>query len=649
MMMTQDDRNPIEKKSSKGTWFVLGVLFFLVFLWAIYDAMFVRPSWKGYQRAFNQLELGKIQEEYEKAKRAFNAEDDRLDRLREPVADESEISLRRIRLKVEAAEVRLEGGEFRRLERKLRERRYRLADAGQQLEFTKGRLEEIYYKRKHASSSGEEVAGLKKEYSDLERKIAELEKEVATKEAEEAELQRQADDYYVEVKKWKDAERKRLEPLASLETRMKGIRSRRPEIRQRVIADLGDGGTVDRCESCHVAIDRVGFEDQKNPFKTHPFREQILVKHPIENFGCTTCHGGQGRATRIKGMPLGPGDFVHGFVPHWTDPLLRGDFIQSSCIKCHEDQRRFEKASVAMAGKRLFLDRGCSGCHILKGSETAPKVAPSLRKIANKVYPEWMVSWIKNPRGYLPHAKMPRFSFGIDEEGKVEKIVSYLIGSSEPDELPFGSDLEGNQEEGKRICETVGCLGCHTLGNQGGEFAPPLDRIASKTTANWIYNWVQDPKHFNSETQMPSLNLSSREAADLTAYLMQQGEGPQRDETLRERLKDPENEKKGFQLISQYGCYGCHEIKGFENAPGPCMELTAIGKKKVRDFDYGDTKVPRTWRNWVSGKLRDPRMYQTERTTARMPNFDLSWEQVHSLTVFLRGFKEEKVPQRLIP
>ena len=37
---------------------------------------------------------------------------------------------------------------------------------------------------------------------------------------------------------------------------------------------------VDRCTSCHAGIDKAGFEDQPNPWKTHPRREVFLGKHP---------------------------------------------------------------------------------------------------------------------------------------------------------------------------------------------------------------------------------------------------------------------------------------------------------------------------------------------------------------------------------
>ena len=51
---------------------------------------------------------------------------------------------------------------------------------------------------------------------------------------------------------------------------------------------------ADRCITCHQGVNWKGFETAEQPYRTHP--REPLTAHPIEKFGCTSCHGGQGWA-----------------------------------------------------------------------------------------------------------------------------------------------------------------------------------------------------------------------------------------------------------------------------------------------------------------------------------------------------------------
>src|SRR3989338_2722002 len=414
--------DPIEHQSQTKLFFVLGGLFLFVSVWAFYDEMVSRRSWKQYRREFNALELKRIDTESQQLKQALQAEDARREALPEQELVEDQFSLRRIRLKREQAEIRMEGEEYRGVSRRLKELEIRLSDAQQRQGFAKADQDEIYYEWKHAQEKGETDAAdrHRKEFQELEERLVRLKGEGKVLERAVAEAKGEAAAFESEVKKWKDAEKKHREPISQLEKKREAVLSRGLEIQQVVVDDLGKGGAViwgavDRCSSCHAAIDRDGFENEKNPFQTHPHRKEIFGSHPVEKFGCTTCHGGQGRATQIKGKPLEEGDYVHGLVHHWEEQLLRGADLQSSCVKCHQDQWKLDYAPVMMAGKKAFWDLGCTGCHAVKGFEDAPKVGPSLRRLSGKVSPEWLAAWIKDPPSYLPHTRMPTPPLDLDE------------------------------------------------------------------------------------------------------------------------------------------------------------------------------------------------------------------------------------------
>ena len=84
--------------------------------------------------------------------------------------------------------------------------------------------------------------------------------------------------------------------------------------------NVPEANIVDRCESCHVGIREpieVTQADMKGPnsgaFTSHPNKE-LLQKHDPDRFGCTACHGGNGRAT--TSVEKGDGTYEHWLWPN---------------------------------------------------------------------------------------------------------------------------------------------------------------------------------------------------------------------------------------------------------------------------------------------------------------------------------------------
>ncbi len=91
--------------------------------------------------------------------------------------------------------------------------------------------------------------------------------------------------------------------------------------------NLGGAGLVDRCQSCHLGTDPLlvpvtmtltkadlGLAKSKDaPFTSHPDPD-MMKYHPLEKFGCSPCHGGNGRA-------LDTVEKAHGRYEHWLWPL----------------------------------------------------------------------------------------------------------------------------------------------------------------------------------------------------------------------------------------------------------------------------------------------------------------------------------------
>ena len=170
---------------------------------------------------------------------------------------------------------------------------------------------------------------------------------------------------------------------------------------------------------------------------------------------------------------------------------------------------------------------------------------------------------------------------------------------------------------------------------------PNLDGTGSKVKPGWLYAWVRNPKGYWHETRMPDLRLTEKEAADITAYLMSlkhdefrarprpESEPAIRDAIIREhllaasvpvaeverRLAAMDDQARtlfvGEKTIGRYGCFGCHNIAGFEKTSPIGVELTEEGSKLVERLDFGfqHGKIPHTLPAWVHLKVMEPRIY----------------------------------------
>ena len=305
---------------------------------------------------------------------------------------------------------------------------------------------------------------------------------------------------------------------------------------------------VDRCTTCHVAIDKPQLALAEEPFTAHPGR--YLQWHPVEKFGCTVCHGGQGLATEVAD--------AHGDVPHWEEPLLRGPLVQASCAQCHGNLEQIaDQAPLLVKGRALFEAKGCYGCHAIK--EFGQTVSQDLTEIGSKSHllmeadfemmapPHERIHWIRrkltHPRMLNPGVRaeqlppgeeevfpsaMPHFGLTADE---VEALTAYLLGLTGADlpasyvipSTPKPTPTYASQvEQGKAVFEKFGCAACHGIGGVGGrkdwnaglgEEIPSLLYVKAyygsdvESLKNLIRNGRQPVPRVNSTRPRPSLYM----------------------------------------------------------------------------------------------------------------------------------------------
>jgi hypothetical protein len=70
-----------------------------------------------------------------------------------------------------------------------------------------------------------------------------------------------------------------------------------------------------------------------------------------------------------------------------------------------------------------------------------------------------------------------------------------------------GFDDPARVTQVKNTMLAKGCLNCHKLGKPGGNVAAPLDDVGSRRTADWLHNWIKDPKAMAANQRGPNLWL----------------------------------------------------------------------------------------------------------------------------------------------
>jgi mono/diheme cytochrome c family protein len=646
-----------EKRSYAGVWLVAAILLVVGAVWSILDDSFFRRPWKAYQNEFFRIEE-------EKERSALEAEEGKL---------ASDAKYQELQARLGEAQKSVDSGEsaakLAAAEQKLAAAKMEEQDADIEVRFVKSELEEAWYHYDHAIESGGNVDEARKKRDQLSVGKERREQAWKATQATVAKLQAEIDELRAPVvtleKEMKALEEER-ERIANKLDGMKSLLgpvavSRIPAIHQVVLPDFDINNfeepvaRVDRCTSCHSGIDKAGFEDLEHPYKTHPKRDPLLLKHPPDKFGCTPCHEGQGVAVNTVAQ-------AHGEVKFWEHPLLTGDQQQSRCLSCHLDVSLIPNAATIRQGEYLFEQLGCHGCHLVAGYEELQPVGPNLQRIAAKVDPQWMVSWIMNPYDFRPRTKMPNFLF-TEEQSKA--VAAYLWTSSKADgdawlaQHPDPGGISAQDAtlvaKGKDLFDSVGCRACHAITpdevatplGAAKDWGPNLGNVAQKESGRFIYWWIKDPRGWNPESRMPDLRLTADEARAITSYLLSLSSPPPADQVVTPSvLEDPALAEQGKALVRKYGCYGCHVINGMENESRSGVELSTFGAKPIEELFFGSNPdIPRTWNAWTEGKLRNPRVYATEHVEQLMPNFQLADADIIALRVWLQS-RVERVPPR---
>jgi mono/diheme cytochrome c family protein len=693
------------------------IFLFISVVWMVWDDF--NRDWKQTQRRFTQLEMEVTRASLDQAARTVDVNKIRQLEAERAAAEKS----------VQANQAQIE--EIQDGIGDLDADLYRVT---QQANFAKANYDAEKYEYEETRAAGGNAEAGAEEVAELGRRVTELNLEVERLTAERAKLT-------TELAKYTGAATTAAQQIQELTAEQRRLRVRldviaptfvksyiqnaplldfmAPTIKiaqvmtPNVVDDVNFTrvAKMDRCMTCHLAIDRRGYEKYPQPYRTHPNLELYLggnSPHPLDQVGCTVCHEGMGQsvsfvdAAHYPANPKQREEWEQNYAweePHlWDYPMLPTNMTQASCAKCHRQEVFIPQADRLNRAYATLERGGCYACHKIRGFEDARKPGPILTKIDSKLTKDWVRTWIRNPRAVKATTWMPKIWYNSNSsspadaprnEAEINAVADYLFANTEKYEFAAAAPPRGSAQNGEKIVRSVGCLGCHIIDEKSRAeagprrtFGQPLQNIGNKTTLVWLYDWVRDPKHYNPGTFMPDLRLTDSDAADVAIYLTTlkgpSGEGPEAqadqqvvDELLLDYLKatmpfeeargqiarmDPQAKQLelGRRAIARYGCFSCHEIKGFEKTRPIGIELTEEGSKLVARLDFGFVDIPPSKLDWFHQKIQDPRAFDRGRDLPwldrlRMPDFGVSDEENELLVTAIMSFQREVQPAQALP
>lgn len=388
---------------------------------------------------------------------------------------------------------------------------------------------------------------------------------------------------------------------------------------------------VDRCGTCHLGIDDPSFAGAPQPFSSHP--GTWLTTHPIDRFGCTPCHDGQGQATDYLNAAHQPQPFV-------TRPMRPLETIEANCGACHRaidapDAPRLDE------GRALIVQSGCFSCHDIPGFDGLTFHGPALDSLGSKVRPDWLPGWLKNPKSYLERSKMGNFRLSNDE---ITVLQAFLLSQRAIPPLE-GMTVDWKKADtatGRALFGELRCVSCHAVNGRGGSMGPELTRIGDKVRRDWLFSFLKDPHRVQPETAMLQYRLTDVQLRDLTAFLLEEyRSGDTGPEPPPVTYQDARAVMAGRGIFERRGCTSCHRLGAMKNTGRIGPSLAGIGDRNPDELAFGRGNVRRTADNYIFLKVLHP---DALLPTSMMPTFDFAPIEAARIALALASIRKADLP-----
>jgi mono/diheme cytochrome c family protein/cbb3-type cytochrome oxidase cytochrome c subunit len=214
-------------------------------------------------------------------------------------------------------------------------------------------------------------------------------------------------------------------------------------------------------------------------------------------------------------------------------------------------------------GQRLLTEKGCLACHAREGApvQSDSNFGPNLSRISAKIHAEggrrWLVQWILNPNVHYARTRMPVTHLKPEEAGDV---AEYLLSA----EIKRSEEADGTDPKEPDV-ETLKRLARVYLTKAPGMTRKKVDDVLPLNRDN-------APGVTEEDLQFMAADADERVLSGLN------------DKTISDKLKWYIGKKS----IGRMGCYGCHDVPGFEQAKPIGTALNDWGKKDAARLAYED-------------------------------------------------------------
>ena len=247
-----------------------------------------------------------------------------------------------------------------------------------------------------------------------------------------------------------------------------------------------------------------------------------------------------------------------------------------------------DPAAAIESGLLLLGELGCVNCHAAAKEQAAhlmSKQGPLLDKVGERLRPEWLVDYLKQPQAVKPGTTMPHALAGLQDTERdrtATAIAHFLAATGAFDNDPLAEAAKANAAEGLKIYERAGCAVCHGSRTNDATRLPdqmPLVDLDKKWSPRALDAFLKDPLHTRASSRMPALPLKDQDRRHVVASLLGEAKAP----TAAAFKADPTLVEEGRTAFAAVGCASCHDLKGgdgkrIESAakPKPLAELITL-------------------------------------------------------------------------